>query len=426
MYEKIFSQFLKCRKVTTDSRKIEKDAIYFALKGDKFNGNLFAREALKAGASMAVVDEDVAIDHPAVIRVDNGLQALQEVARMYRESLGIPFLAITGSNGKTTTKELIRDVLAKKFRVTATIGNLNNHIGVPLTLLSIPRDCEFAVIEMGANHRGEIRGYCAYAKPDFGLITNMGKAHLEGFGGEAGVVLGKKELYDYVHSAGGKVFVNTELQKLRDASHGMNVIPYGFDGPGFTLRVLSESPALCYEVKSAEFSGEINTNLAGAYNLYNIASAIVVGRYFGVSDADIHDAIKYYMPDNNRSQLRSTDRNLLILDAYNANPTSLEFALIALSKQQTDKKYFVIGDMLELGEASEQEHRNILKVAAGLELTGIVVGSHFGKVCSDFKFPWFANNLEAKEYLLSHKLTGYTILIKGSRGIKLEEVIPAL
>jgi UDP-N-acetylmuramoyl-tripeptide--D-alanyl-D-alanine ligase len=426
MYDKIFRQFLECRRVTTDSRKIEPGAIYFALKGDKFNGNLFAADALKAGAFMAVVDEDVNTEDPRIVRVDSGLHALQQVARLYRESLNIPFLAITGSNGKTTTKELIRDVLAKKFRVSATIGNLNNHIGVPLTLLSIPQDCEFAVIEMGANHRGEIRDYCTYAKPDYGLITNMGKAHLEGFGGEAGVVLGKKELYDYVNAAGGKLFVNTELNKLRDASAGMKVISYGFEGPEFKLRVVSESPALRYRIDSSGFSAEITTRLAGAYNLYNIASAIVVGRYFGVKDQDIHEAIQNYTPDNNRSQLTKTERNLLILDAYNANPTSLEFALLALAKQQTDKRFFVIGDMLELGDAAEQEHEHILQVATDLGLKGIVVGSNFGKVQHHFSFPWFPDNEEAKDYLMSEKPVGYTILIKGSRGIRLEEVLSAL
>jgi UDP-N-acetylmuramoyl-tripeptide--D-alanyl-D-alanine ligase len=416
MYEHIFEHFLRCRKVTTDSRKIGKDAIYFALKGEKFNGNAFALASLEAGASMAVVDEAQHVDDPRIVLVEDALVALQQVALLYRESLHIPFLAITGSNGKTTTKELIRDVLAKKYKVSATRGNLNNHIGVPLTLLEIPEDCEFAVIEMGANHQNEIRGYCAYTKPDFGLITNMGKAHLEGFGGEEGVVRGKKELYDYVNGAGGKVFVNIELEKLYNASSGMNIIPYGFASGGFQLACVSESPVVEYSCAHAASRGVYQTHLAGAYNLYNIASAIAVGRYFGVQEEEIHDAISSYTPDNNRSQLTRTEKNLLILDAYNANPTSLGYALEGLSKQNTDRKFFVIGDMLELGNASPAEHLNILNVAKEL----------FGKVGQNGPFKWFADNLEAKKYLEKLNLKDHTILIKGSRGIKLEEVVSAL
>jgi UDP-N-acetylmuramoyl-tripeptide--D-alanyl-D-alanine ligase len=426
MYEKIYEQFLRCRKVTTDSRKIEAGSIYFALKGEKFNGNAFALAALDAGASMAVVDEPQDKDDARVVLVSDGLTALQQVARMYRESFSIPFLAITGSNGKTTTKELIRDVLAKKYKVSATKGNLNNHIGVPLTLLSIPADCEFAVIEMGANHRGEIAGYCQYAKPDYALITNMGKAHLEGFGGEEGVVLGKRELYDFVNAGGGSLFVNTELEKLRKSSEGMRIIPYGFHTGAFQIECVSESPVLTYSYRSDNHAATYTTHLAGAYNLYNIASAIVVGRYFGVAEHDIHDAIQSYIPDNNRSQLTRTEKNLLILDAYNANPTSLEFALIGLSRQDNRNRFFVIGDMLELGEAAPEEHRHILQVAKDLQLNGIVVGEQFGKVCGDYAFDWFPDNVHAREYLEKKNLRDHTILIKGSRGIRLEEVVPAL
>lgn len=426
MYQKIFEHFLRCGKVTTDSRKIEKDAIYFALKGEKFNGNSFAHAALKDGASMAVVDEDQQTDDPRIVLVNDVLHALQQVSRMYRETFHIPFLAITGSNGKTSTKELIRDVLAKKYKVSATKGNLNNHIGIPLTLLSIPRDCEFAVIEMGANHQKEISGYCTYAKPDYGLITNMGKAHLEGFGGEAGVVIGKKELYDYVNTTGGKIFVNLELDKLRIASTGMNVIPYGFNSGDFQIACVAESPVVEYSYNDNSTQGVFRTNLAGAYNLYNIASAIVVGRYFGVDIKDIHDAITSYIPDNNRSQLTRTSRNLLIMDAYNANPTSMEFALVGLSRQQTQKKFFVIGDMLELGNEAPVEHAHIIDIAKNLGLEGIIVGEQFGKVGSHSSFKWFQDNTEAKKYLEALNLSDCTILIKGSRGIRLEEVVTAL
>lgn len=421
--DRIFNQFLQSGLVSTDTRNITPGCIFFALKGDRFNGNEFALKALDQGAVMSVVDEDIHDDLGRVVRVDNVLKALQDLSGMYRDTLHIPFLAITGSNGKTTTKELIRDVLQKKYRVSATKGNLNNHIGVPLTLLSTPRDCEFAIIEMGANHQLEISGYCQYAKPDFGLITNIGKAHLEGFGGEEGVFKGKKELYDDVNHRGGKVFVNVELEKLELASRGMNRIEYGYQTGGISIQCISESPAVNY---SSSFDGEVktyHTHLAGAYNLFNIASAIAVGRYFGVGEQSIHQAICDYQPDNNRSQLRETSRNVLIMDAYNANPSSLEHALIALSKQQNPNKFFVIGDMLELGETGPSEHQNIIQVAQRLGLHGITVGPIFKGVNNPF--PSFEKNTEALDYLKTKEISSHIVLIKGSRGIKLEEVVSA-
>ncbi len=426
MESRIFDQFLKVRAVSTDTRKITKDCIFFALKGENFNGNSFALMALEQGASMVVVDEEISSDDERIILVDDVLTSLQNLSGRYRQTLKIPFLAITGSNGKTTTKELLRNVLLKKFRVSATIGNLNNHIGVPLTLLSIPDDCEIAIIEMGANHQGEIKSYCAYAAPDFGMITNMGKAHLEGFGGEEGVVKGKKELYDYVHSHKGKLFVNVELEKLKMASQGMDFIPYGFNSGGMHLELVSESPVVNYQYADKTFSGEFSTQLAGAYNLYNIASAIVVGQFFQVPIREIHEAICEYTPDNNRSQLLKTERNLLIMDAYNANPSSLEFALKSLANQQSEKKYFVMGDMRELGESGPEEHKNMLHIAASLGLNGITVGPIFKAVSAENNFPAFNENKEALEYLSKQNLEGFTILVKGSRGIKLEELLPAL
>lgn len=426
MLKRIYDQFLKCRRISTDTRKIEKDSIFFALKGERFNGNDFALQALEQGASLAVVDEEVGGNHPQVVKVDNALTTLQELAREYRRSFHIPFLAITGSNGKTTTKELVRDVLARKFKVSATVGNLNNHIGVPLTLLSIPEDCEFAVIEMGANHQREIDGYCQYAEPDFGLITNMGKAHLEGFGGVEGVVKGKKELYDFVSKRKGVLFVNTELEKLNASSAGMKRVEYGFQTGEFQLELLSESPVVSYQYIEHNFRTEIKTNLAGAYNLYNIASAIAVGRYFGVEIEKIHQAIASYQPDNNRSQLTKTSRNTLIMDAYNANPSSMEHALISLSNQEFPNKYFVIGDMRELGVESEEEHRKILQKAVDLGLNGITVGDYFYQLRGEAPFASFKDREEARKFLESQALHDNLILIKGSRGIRLEEVIAAL
>lgn len=422
MIQRIFEQFLKVRSVTTDTRKINQGDIFFALKGGNFNGNTFAAKALEMGASMVVIDEPQQPHDERMVLVEDVLTALQQVAKLYRESLNIPFLAITGSNGKTTTKELIRDVLAKRYRVSATIGNLNNHIGVPLTLLAIPADCELAIVEMGANHQGEIRSYCEYALPTHALITNMGKAHLEGFGGEEGVVKGKKELYDHVHASGGVIFVNTDLEKLRRASEGMAIIPYASS----QLECVSESPTLVYAHVHEGVRSENATQLAGAYNLHNIASALVVGEHFGVPNEQIHAAICAYTPENNRSQVKRTERNTLIMDAYNANPTSLEFALEALSKQSATQKFFVIGDMLELGDMGPAEHRHIIEVAKRLGLNGILVGPIFKAVRKDGDYEVFDTNLAAKAYLEARALRDHVILIKGSRGIKLEEVVSAL
>lgn len=426
MMQRIFDQFIKVRSVSTDTRNVVQNSIFFALKGERFNGNQFAAQALAEGASMAVVDEDLDEIDSRIVRVPDVLLALQQLSGKYRETFQIPFLGITGSNGKTTTKELIREVLKKKFRVSATVGNFNNHIGVPLTLLSIPADCEFAIIEMGANHQGEIHSYCEYAAPNYGLVTNMGKAHLEGFGGEEGVIKGKRELYDYVNLHGGKIFVNVEIEKLRDSTAGMNIIPYGFDSGGIKLKCISESPVVKYEINSAEFTGEFVTQLAGSYNLYNIASAICVGQYFGVAPIDVHEAICSYFPENNRSQLKHTNRNLIIMDAYNANPSSLEYALIGLSKQDDKEKFFVIGDMLELGDCGPLEHAHILEVAKKLGLNGITVGPIFHQLFDKNPYPSFLNNLDAKKFLEKENLKNCVILIKGSRGIRLEEVEAAL
>jgi UDP-N-acetylmuramoyl-tripeptide--D-alanyl-D-alanine ligase len=422
MIQRIFEQFLNVRSVTTDTRKINPGDIFFALKGDNFNGNTFAAKALEMGASMVVIDEAQVPHDERMVLVEDVLTALQLVAKMYRESLNIPFLAITGSNGKTTTKELIRDVLAQRYRVSATIGNLNNHIGVPLTLLAIPVDCELAIVEMGANHQGEIRSYCEYALPTHALITNMGKAHLEGFGGEEGVVKGKRELYDFTHAAGGVIFVNTDLEKLKRSSEGMSITAYSSNA----LECVSESPALVYAHVHEGVRTVYSTQLAGAYNLYNIASAIAVGEHFGVSNEKIHAAICAYTPENNRSQIKRTERNTLIMDAYNANPTSLEFALEALSKQSAAQKFFVIGDMLELGEMGPAEHRHIVEVAKRLGLKGILVGPIFKSVWKDGDYDVFENNLAAKAFLEAQSMSNHVILIKGSRGIKLEEVVSAL
>jgi UDP-N-acetylmuramoyl-tripeptide--D-alanyl-D-alanine ligase len=426
MISKIFAQFLKVRYVTTDTRNIPQQAIFFALKGDRFNGNTFAAEALAAGASMVVIDEaDFFIDDRTVL-VDDVLGALQAVALEYRRTFDIPFIGITGSNGKTTTKELMRDVLKKGYKVHATKGNLNNHIGVPLTLLSMPADTTLAIIEMGANHQKEIEGYCTYALPTHGLITNIGKAHLEGFGGEEGVYKGKRELFVAVSQRGGTLFVNPELPRMAEASDGMKAIHYGFRSGDLQLNIQNESPTLEY---SSVFNGKesgVKTQLAGAYNLYNVASAIVVGRYFGIAEDQIHDAIAAYQPDNNRSQWHKTGRNDLILDAYNANPSSMEHALNSFAKQDHANKIFILGDMRELGDASPAEHKSIFQLAQSLELKGIWIGEWFKKLAESNGQMGFSDVPSAMEYVRTQAWKGQLILIKGSRGIQLENLVPLL
>jgi len=421
MMEQIFQHFLRVRKVTTDTRSIEKDSIFFALKGERFNGNTFALQALEQGASMAVVDEDVPGADDRVVKVSDVLTALQDLSKMYRASFKIPFVAITGSNGKTTTKELMRDVLKKKYKVHATKGNLNNHIGVPLTLLSMPADTELAIIEMGANHQREIHGYCQYAMPDFGLITNIGKAHLEGFGGEEGVKKGKRELYDYLHQNKGIVFANTEFAVLDEVSAGMNRVEYGFHTGGQNLVAIDGGETLTFEL-SIEGSEvvRVNTQLAGTYNLFNMASAIAVGRYFGVEKKDIVDAIEAYTPDNNRSQIVKSGRNTIIMDAYNANPNSMVEALKNIAKQNHPTKLSIIGDMRELGETGPQEHQKIIELAKELGLRCWLVGPIFFSLKEQTDFPVFASTDEAKAYLQEHPIDQHLVLLKGSRGIKLE------
>jgi UDP-N-acetylmuramoyl-tripeptide--D-alanyl-D-alanine ligase len=426
MIQKIYEHYLQVRIVSTDTRHIPQGAIFFALKGERFNGNTFAALALEAGASMVVIDQADCLTDPRMVLVEDVLIALQEVARLYRMSMQIPVIGITGSNGKTTTKELMRDVLMKGYKVHATKGNLNNHIGVPLTILSMPADTTLAIIEMGANHQKEIEGYCTYALPTHGLITNIGKAHLEGFGGEEGVFKGKRELYAAVHETGGILFVNPELARLEEASQGMQKVEYGFQTGGMQLQVLHENPTLVYRSERDGIASEVNTQLAGAYNLYNIASAIAVGRFFEIEESDIHAAISAYQPENNRSQWHKTQKNELILDAYNANPSSMEHALRAFAKQNHSSKLFILGDMRELGDASAMEHRQLFELAQTLGLEGIWVGEWFQKLALEHGQIGFMDTAAAIAYLQVHEWMGKLILIKGSRGIQLEQLVPFL
>jgi UDP-N-acetylmuramoyl-tripeptide--D-alanyl-D-alanine ligase len=424
--EELLEHFRKVRKISTDSRKIEAGCIYFALSGSNFNGNLFASEALDKGASLVVVEELHGVSGENVLLVSDVLKTLQNLARDYRRTLTIPVLAITGSNGKTTSKELIRDVLATRYkRVHATYGNLNNHIGVPLTLLSIPTDCDFAIIEMGANHQGEIKELCHIAEPEFGFITNIGKAHLEGFGGEEGVYKGKKELFDYIEESLGLAFINEDFENLVLAGMKVAHIPFRMHTPSQQFEVISSSPELVFSYTCPEFSREYKTHLTGSYNIHNIIAAITIGEYFQIDIESGLNAVCAYIPENNRSQIQKTQNNVVIMDAYNANPSSMAQALMNLN-QQKESNFFVIGDMFELGEASTLEHEEILKLAHELQLKGIAIGSHFHTVANKSGYLTFATKENAREWLLKHTLKDQIVLLKGSRGMKLEDLISAL
>ena len=418
MEEFIFQKFLEVRSVTTDTRKVRANDIFFALKGDNFNGNHFAQQALDLGASLVIVDEEVNVSSDRIVLVENTLLAIQALAKRYRETFSFPVIGITGSNGKTTTKELMREVLSMKYKTFATHGNLNNHIGVPLSLLSVPADCEMAIIEMGANHQREIASYCEYAMPDFGVITNIGKAHMEGFGGVEGIIKGKGELFDYVSAHGGMCLVNTELAHLDDMAWAIQHKKYGFKSGGFHMHIVSEHPTLSFEfcTPSDQTVHTCHTQMAGTYNLYNMATAIAVGHEFGVSSEQMSKAIADYTPENNRSQWWDSGKNKVILDAYNANPSSMEAALNNLSKMENT--FFIVGDMFELGEYADLEHNKIVELTKELNLSGIFIGKHFQAVGATE----LVDAQQAIEYLKMNEVKGKIVLLKGSRGMRLEQL----
>lgn len=427
----LYEVFKKHPLVCTDTRSVIPGCIFFALKGPSFNGNAFAEKALETGAVCAVIDEPQYKKDERFILVDDVLVALQQLANHHRKQLTIPVLAITGSNGKTTTKELIRNVLSKKFNTLATKGNLNNHIGVPLTILSITSETEFAVIEMGANHLKEIESYCKIAEPDYGLITNVGKAHLEGFGGFEGVKKGKGELYEWIKKKGKGVFLNNDnalLVSMAGTFKIPQVIRYG-TGDSFYCsgNLLGERPFLTIQWKSEGRLGQINSQLTGAYNFENILSAICVGNYFGVSAAEIKDAIESYSPDNSRSQLVKKGSNTIILDAYNANPTSMEAALTNFGKLEIKNRVVFLGDMAELGEESDAEHKRITGMLRKAHYDKVIlVGKNFGKFKEELDCVYFDDSEKAASWVKEHPLINSTILIKGSRSTKMERVFEAI
>jgi UDP-N-acetylmuramoyl-tripeptide--D-alanyl-D-alanine ligase len=422
----LYNLFTECSGVCTDTRKITQDCMFFALKGDNFNGNEFAEIALKSGAKFAVVDEIIAKENPAIIKVDNVLSCLQRLATFHRKALKTPIIALTGSNGKTTTKELINAVLSTQYQTIATKGNLNNHIGVPLTLLDIKKTTEIAIVEMGANHQKEIEFLCNIAQPDFGLITNYGKAHLEGFGGVEGVIKGKTEMFLYLKANNKTIFFNSEdviqAEKIGDYKPKFS---FGTKNQGtIQLELIEEHPTLIISFKGTI----IKTNLTGAYNLNNIAYAILIADYFQISEENIKKGIENYIPNNNRSQILITKKNKILLDAYNANPTSMSLALESFERINHHKKIAILGDMFELGESAHQEHQTIIKLLENSALTQVfLIGKNFHSCNSNNHFiSQFETFEEAYQHLKKLEIQNAYILIKASRGMALERLIETL
>lgn len=423
----IYKLFVKHPIVTTDSRSCPQGSIFFALKGANFNGNKYAQSALEQGCSYAVVDESEFATSDRTILVEDCLLALQQLANHHRHKLKTPIIGITGTNGKTTTKELVAAVLAKEFNVAFTQGNFNNHIGVPLTLLKLTPETEIAVVEMGANHVGEIKILAEIAEPNFGLITNVGRAHLEGFGSFENIIKTKTELYDFIRNKkNGKLFVDIDNPILREKSEGITSVTYGTDPNAFLRgRVVANNPFIELEWTFLDKSYQVQTNLIGEYNFSNVMAAIAVGKFLGVKASDICDALAAYKPTNNRSQLKKTASNTLIVDAYNANPTSMWAALRNFDQMRIPKKGVILGDMLELGEESDEEHEKIIDfVEKSLYQRVYLVGSQFKKLSRNA--PAFDTVDELLEALKNEPLSGYTLLVKGSHGIHLEKCIDAL
>ena len=411
--------------VTTDSRNIPANSIFFSLKGDNFNGNAFAEEALSKGAAYAVIDEPEFETNDRMILVDNALTCLQKLANYHRNQLGLPILAITGTNGKTTTKELITTVLSKKFRVDSTKGNLNNHIGVPLTLLSMDEHTEFGVVEMGANHPGEIKTLCDIANPDFGIVTNIGKAHLEGFGSFEGVIKTKSELYDFIRNKDGKCFVNADNQLLMKQSEGIELIKYGKSTDYFMAGELARTDN--YLVVKALFPKGwlyLKSKLVGDYNFENLLAAACIGKYFEIDPLLIQDAIAEYTPSNNRSQLIRKANNTIIMDAYNANPTSMMAALTNFVGIPHESKCVILGDMLELGDSSAEEHQKITDFIEEQTFSEVfLVGPQFKNTIARTQKKKFEQVELLSIYLKTQPIENKLILIKGSRGIHLEKIL---
>lgn len=427
--EELYNRFTECNGLTTDSRHCPEGSMFLALKGETFNGNAFAAQSLAQGCRYAVVDEPqyASPENPRIILVDNCLETLQKLANYHRRRLGTRMIGVTGTNGKTTTKELIATVVGEKFKVLYTQGNFNNHIGVPLTLLRLKPEHEMAVIEMGANHPGEIKTLVHIAEPDYGIITNVGKAHLQGFGSFEGVIRTKGELYDFLREKGNStIFIQNENPYLNKIATGLTCIRYG-QTPGLdvTGKVVSCSPFLRFSWTAEGTSHEVQTHLIGSYNLDNALAAVTIGRYFGVEDAKICHALSSYVPQNNRSQLVHTASNTLIVDAYNANPTSMMAALENFRQMEAAHKVAILGDMKELGEGSHEEHQKVVDFLkeCGFERV-MLVGPEFGGTSSPFEHYKDVKDVEA--LLAAHPLQGCCVLVKGSNSMKLSELPASL
>ncbi|MDT8415114.1 MAG: UDP-N-acetylmuramoyl-tripeptide--D-alanyl-D-alanine ligase [Flavobacteriaceae bacterium] len=423
----IYSRYKQCSGVCIDSRKVKNGQLFFGLRGENTDGNLYAVQALQKGASFAVIDNPKYKAGEKTILVENAETTLQKLAKYHREQLDIPVLGLTGSNGKTTTKELIHRVLSKKYNTLATQGNLNNHLGVPLTILSIKPSHDFAVIEMGANHQGEIAYLCEIAKPDFGLITNYGKAHLEGFGGVAGVIKGKSEMYTAVHSRKGLLFVNADdpLQMEKAAL----AKKFTFSQNASTLAdlhicLLASEPKLVLTFKNRE----VICNIYGAYNFTNIAYAMAVGTYFGVTDEHIAEAVSSYESENSRSQVIEQNTNRIFMDAYNANPSSMMAALTHFDKRQVSEKVLILGDMFELGKTAAEEHQKLVDYISEMQITqAFLAGNHFkNTIFSNPKIQAFDSTESLINHLKDITFSDKEILIKGSRGMALENILSLL
>jgi UDP-N-acetylmuramoyl-tripeptide--D-alanyl-D-alanine ligase len=421
--EALYNHYLLHPGIATDTRKIISGDLFFALKGPNFNGNIFAADALRAGASLAITDEDYGHTDTRMILVPDVLSTLQQLAYYHRKQFDIPFVAITGSNGKTTTKELVNAVLSTTFRVTATKGNLNNHIGIPLTLLSVKKDAAIAIIEMGANHQKEIESYCTYTAPTHGLITNCGKAHLEGFGSEAGVRKGKGELFDYLAANNGTAFIMKDYDYLVEMSSKINkVITYGSSQATITGTITGNEPFLKMNVTANGDTIELNTQLVGAYNFPNVLAAATAGYYFGVSPANIKQAIENYAPGNSRSQLVQHGAAKIILDAYNANPGSMRSAITNFAAIPAQNKILILGAMAELGKDSIAEHEAIVQLISEYTWQAVLLtGGDFLNIKHPYHSAADAN--VATEWLRQNGYENAYILVKGSRSMEMEKVM---
>ena len=426
--EEIYARFRQRMRVSTDSRHVEKASVFFALKGDHFDGNKFALNAIENGACCAVVDDPTLPQHPQLFLVDDALATLQQLAIHHRKQMKATVIGITGSNGKTTSKELIAAVLMKKYNTIYTQGNLNNHIGVPLSLLRIRPETEMAVIEMGANHQGEIARLCRIAAPDFGIITNIGKAHLEGFGGITGVINGKSELYAYIDDFGGKLFVNADNDLLMTLSANIERFTFGQNRQADVYgELVASDPFLAFVWDYQNKQSFVQTQLIGNYNFENLLAATAIGSFFQVPEDAVNEALASYQSQNSRSQLMDTGKNKVVMDAYNANPTSMVASITNFDKMCGKRNLLILGDMLELGDEAEREHAEILKLLTDFDFKNVIlVGPHFGSVYQGDDWLHFEKTDQLLNYLSENKFRGYDILLKGSRSMQIEKSLPFL